>query len=141
MEEWRAIPGYENLYEASTHGRIRSVDRTIQCSNRVVRRVGKVLRVNLDSRGYAQVCLCNHTKRKTHLVHRLILTTFIGPHPIGSETCHHDGIRTNNRLDNLRWDTRSENSKDRIRHGTHNWMVDGKMKPPKAKSSPVVLHV
>lgn len=50
-------------------------------------------------------------------VHRLVLETFVGPRPEGMEACHNNGDPTDNRLGNLRWDTRSENVKDAVRHG------------------------
>jgi hypothetical protein len=55
-------------------------------------------------------------------VHRLVLVTFVGPCPDGMECCHTNGIRTDNRLENLRWDTPSENNYDLSRHhGGHPW--------------------
>jgi len=52
-------------------------------------------------------------------VHRLVLEAFIGPAPKGTICCHNDGDPTNNRLENLRWDTHSSNTRDAIRHGTY----------------------
>jgi hypothetical protein len=53
------------------------------------------------------------------MVHRLILEAFVGPCPEGMETCHFPDINpTNNALENLRWDTRSENTRDQIASGT-----------------------
>lgn len=54
--------------------------------------------------------------KRTFNVHRLILEAFVGPCPEGMEACHNDGDRGNNRLNNLRWDTRSANMADRFRH-------------------------
>lgn len=49
-------------------------------------------------------------------VHQLILETFVGPKPDGMEGCHYpDSDKSNNRLDNLRWDTHGENAKDKYR--------------------------
>jgi hypothetical protein len=53
-------------------------------------------------------------------VHHLILTTFVGPCPPGMECRHKDGNPANNRADNLRWGTRKQNMRDKIRHGTNN---------------------
>ena len=50
-------------------------------------------------------------------VHRLVLESFVGPRPERMEACHNDGNPTNNHVDNLRWDTRSENVKDAVKHG------------------------
>lgn len=56
---------------------------------------------------------------KNYHVHRLVLEWFVGPCPEGMEACHNDGDSTNNRLDNLRWDTRKANIIDSVKHGTH----------------------
>ena len=51
-------------------------------------------------------------------VHKLILEAFVGPCPPGLECCHNDGNPHNNKLDNLRWDTKKANWNDRRKHGT-----------------------
>jgi hypothetical protein len=56
-------------------------------------------------------------RRKSVLVHRLVLLVFVGPCPDGMECCHWDDDRSNNRLSNLRWDTRKANRSDGIRNG------------------------
>ena len=55
---------------------------------------------------------------KTFTVSRLVLMAFVGPCPEGMESCHWDGNCRNNNLNNLRWDTPMENTKDKLRHGT-----------------------
>lgn len=55
---------------------------------------------------------------KFRLVHRLVLEAFVGPCPAGMEGCHNNGCPSDNRLQNLRWDTRLANNADKIRHGT-----------------------
>jgi hypothetical protein len=69
-------------------------------------------------RGHMAVCLVRGGEKKTCHVHRLVLEAFVGPCPVGMECCHNDGDPANNRLENLRWDTRLENARDRLRHGT-----------------------
>jgi len=66
--------------------------------------------------GYPRVSL---SKRSSEFVHRLVLDTFVGPCPPGKEACHNNGIRTDCRLDNLRWDTRKNNHADKRKHSTH----------------------
>ena len=65
--------------------------------------------------GYEQTCLGAKFKGS---VHRLILEAFHGPCPDGMESCHNNGIRSDNRVINLRWDTRKNNHADKHRHGT-----------------------
>lgn len=52
-------------------------------------------------------------------VHTLVMEAFVGPCPDGQEVCHDDGNGHNNRLGNLRYDTRPSNHADKRRHGTH----------------------
>lgn len=70
---------------------------------------------------------------KKYLVHRLVLETFIGPCPKGMETCHNNDVPNDNRLENLRWDTHSNNHKDKVKNG--NWVNPTKPgeKNPRAK--------
>ena len=58
----------------------------------------------------------------TKYIHRLVLEAFVGPCPEGMETCHNNGVRTDNRLENLRWDTSSANNDDIVKHGRH-WLA------------------
>lgn len=76
----------------------------------------KLLKQQINRHGYVYVKLINSDGAKRRTVHRIILETFVGPCPEGKEACHGNGIRHDNRLANLRWDSRQENSKDKIRH-------------------------
>ena len=120
-ERWKPVSGYEGIYEVSSHGRIRSLDRTVNYSNGQIRRQkGKILSTPLmQQTGYPFVKLSNHGKNQVRTVHSLVAETFIGTRPEGTEVCHNDGNRTNNHLDNLRYGTPSENELDKLRHGTH----------------------
>lgn len=123
-ERWLPIPGYEEIYEVSDLGRVRSLDRVIY--KRVTRdgpfvrtrRKGKILSGALDTHGYWMVNLCVDGTSKTALVHQLVLTAFVCSKPEGLECRHLDGVRVNNRLSNLIWGTTLENSEDKKRHGT-----------------------
>lgn len=57
-------------------------------------------------------------QKKNFKVHRLVLQAYVGPCPEGLECCHNDGNPSNNKLENLRWDTKQNNVKDKRRHGT-----------------------
>lgn len=113
-EEWRAVPGYEGLYEVSNEGRVRSMKRRGTS--------GKVLAHKRAQRGgYLTVSLLRHCEQTTRPVHSLVLEAFVGPRPAGAEIRHLDGDPTNARLGNLAYGTHSENARDKRAHGTdHN---------------------
>lgn len=118
--EWRAIPGWEGFYEASSDGQIRSMDRSAPGRPGVTMHwKSRILSQSLTRDGYPQVWLCRNNKRTTSRVSRLVATTFHGPCPEGMECRHLDGNKLNNTPENLAWGTRSENTYDRIAHGTH----------------------
>jgi hypothetical protein len=123
MEEWKDVPEYEGLYQVSTLGRVRSVDRVVRSGNWLHPYKGKVLAQRRVWNGYLQISLSKEGRIKQIMTAHLVLATFVGPCPPGMECCHFDGDRKNNMIDNLRWDTRSSNGYDRVRHGTH---VDNK---------------
>lgn len=114
-EVWKDIPGYEGRYQASTAGRIRSLDRYVRlvAHGKETKRLakGQVLRpAPYEKGGHLSVVLGHNAHGSP--VHRLIALTFIGPCPAGCEVCHNDGNPKNNAVDNLRYDTRSNNIKD-----------------------------
>lgn len=69
-------------------------------------------------RGYRFVGMYVNGKHLRRAVHRLVLSAFIGECPNGMEACHINGLPGDNRLENLRWDTKLNNHADRRRHGT-----------------------
>ena len=118
-ERWKPVKGYEGIYEVSSHGRVRSVDRTITRSDGQVRRLkGRAMRATLNEHGYPFVDLRNQGKRRVRKVHSLVAEAFIGPRPDSMDVCHNDGNPANNHVDNLRYGTHSENMLDKVRHGT-----------------------
>lgn len=70
--------------------------------------------------GYLAVELRNGVDIKRKYVHRLVLAAFVGPCPDGYECRHLNGVRHDNRLENLKWGTFAENQMDRVKHGTDN---------------------
>jgi hypothetical protein len=80
--------------------------------------VPRLLKATKDSSGYWQVSLRKNGKRFSRRVARLVLETFVSPPPANTQACHNDGTRTNDKLWNLRWDTQTNNQRDRIQHGT-----------------------
>ena len=111
-ERWQPIPGFGG-YEASTFGRIRSVDRVLADGRRAG---GVVLAATEDDNGYLRVTLYANGRKQTMQVHVLVALAFHGPRPRGREACHLDGVKVNCRPGNLAWGTKSRNAKDRERH-------------------------
>ncbi|MEW1706979.1 NUMOD4 motif-containing HNH endonuclease [Microbacterium sp. NPDC089190] len=120
-ERWLPVPGWDGLYEVSDEGRVRSLARVVMRRNGVALRVrSRDLVASPEPNGHLQVSLKSPGVRSQRRIHQLVLEAFVGPRPPGHETCHNDGDPSNNRLENLRWDTQSENTRDRVVHGTHN---------------------
>ena len=119
LEEWKNIPGYEGIYEASTHGRIRTCLGKTTSSARFAKRVWKqrVLKQkvarNKKGRLDARVSLWKDGKEKTWLVARLVAMTWCAGYGEGLTVNHKDGNTTNNVASNLEW----LSLKDNIRHG------------------------
>lgn len=123
-EVWKPIPGYENLYEVSANGRVRSKRRTVTYINRwgtetTYTRESAEMHPWATKAGHLFVALRSADGVKDSFgVHRLVLMAFVGPAPEGMFGCHNDGDPANNSVANLRWDTPKGNSQDMLKHGT-----------------------
>lgn len=140
VERWMPVPGFEGFYEASDTGRVRSVPRLVRCGARGAMKSvgGVVLSAVMGSRGYPVVNLTRPGTRRQMFLHKVILEAFIGKRPEGMESCHNNGDRLDARLENLRWDTRSGNHKDKRKHGT--WQVGEKANNAKLTEA-IVLEI
>ena len=111
-EIWRSIEGYEGLYQVSSLGRVRSLNRYEICNGGTRLRKGRVLKPVTQNRGYLQVNLNRDGKQKMFLVHRLVGMSFqdiVGECKPEFEIDHKNTQRQDNRADNLHWVTRKEN--------------------------------
>lgn len=114
METWKDIPGYEGLYQASDLGQIKRIYRS-----------DMILQQTKTNTGYLSVGLNANGKQKTCLVHRLVTATFHGWEP-DKDVNHINGVKTDNRIENLQWCTRSENIRHAFGMGlskNHLWMM------------------
>ena len=114
MEIWKIIPDTGDFYEASSMGRIRSVDRLVATARnkdmKAIRR-GKILKSELDRSGYPVVTLSIENKQRTCKVHRLVASAFV-PNPNNLPQIDHINCkRYDNRPENLRWCTQQDNTK------------------------------
>lgn len=110
-ECWRWIPGYEGWYQVSTRGRVRSVDRWVTYpdgSKRFIK--GRILKPELNKKGYLYVYLCRDGKRCNFRVHRLVAETWISNPENKPQVNHLDEQKTNNDVFNLEWVTAKENT-------------------------------
>lgn len=108
--DWRPVPGFE-AYEVSDGGDVRSL------SSRWGERPTPRRVRTFKWRGYVYAGLRRDNRQEKLRVHRLVLEAFVGPCPEGMEACHNNGVRDDNRLENLRWDTRAANAADTSAHG------------------------
>ena len=78
----------------------------------------KELKLHLTTNGYPHIIISKGSERKSVLVHKIVLTTYGGPRPEGMQVGHLNGIKTDNRIENLKWVTIRENSIHTFAHGT-----------------------
>lgn len=116
MEIWRPVVGHEGLYEVSSHGGVRSVDRISSSGSRLE---GVTLTQFKTPHGYLRVGMSKFGKTRTMLVHPMVLEAFVGPRPAGEDCRHLNDKPDDNRVENLQWGTRSQNIYDSVRNGSH----------------------
>lgn len=98
MTVWKAVDGWERLYEVSNTGLVRSLPKGDGNGNRM-----RLLKPDTNTRGYKRVTLCRFGKPTRHSVHRLVAQAFL-PNPQNLPWINHlDSDPTNNSVGNLEW--------------------------------------
>ena len=110
---WLPVVGFEGLYEVSDNGDVRSV-----VSRHGPRKASRIVAGHVNRGGYRAFKAHRNSVPKQIYVHRAVLLAFVGPCPDGMECAHINGDPLDNRLENLRWSTRLDNSQDKHAHGT-----------------------
>ncbi len=106
MEEiWKDVVGYEGFYLVSNLGNVRRVESVTN------RKHGR------NSKGYSQVCLSVHGKQKNFLIHRLVASAFVWKPQDKTEVNHINGVKNDNRAENLEWVTSRENHLHAVKMG------------------------
>ena len=124
IELWKEIEGYSN-YMISNLGRVKSLNY-----NRTKKE--KIMKFNTHPNGYLMIMLSKNNKQKVFPIHRLVAEHFI-PNPENKPCIDHiNTIRTDNRVDNLRWVTHKENmnnpiTKEKISKQVKQLTIDGKL--------------
>ena len=122
-EVWRDIEGYEGLYQVSSEGRVKSLERK-GCKRE------RILKPGVRSKGYLFVVLCAGGKSRMFSVHRLVCQAFHDNPENKLDVNHINENKTDNRACNLEWSTRKEN----CNHGTRN------VRMAIAKSRPIAQY-
>lgn len=119
-EEYFDIPSFKGLYQITKCGKVRSLDKRVNCPLNGTRLVkSKSIKLRLEKNGYFCVVLTRYRDGRRYLVHRLLAETFI-PNPENKPYINHiDGVKHNNSLDNLEWCTHKEN----MQHAFENDLV------------------
>jgi len=118
-EIWKDIKGYEDYYQVSNLGRVRSLPReTTDKNGRIHKRKGRVLSYKINgikSSPVLAVTLSKDCKRKTRGVGRLVLETFMGENPNGAPlVVYSNGDKKDLRLDNLQWGNKGKIWKEKV---------------------------
>ena len=99
-EIWRDVDGFAGMYQVSNMGGVKSLVRG-----------QRILEPSTQSEGYKSVTLYKNGIRTQQLVHRLVASAFL-PNPENKDMVNHkNGVRSDNRIENLEWNTRSENER------------------------------
>ncbi len=135
-ERWKKIPGFDQNYEVSNMGRVKTLEHTIIRNNGRPQHIReRILKQSLDECGYPQVRL----KGKTAKVHRLIGIAFMGERKEGDVIRHLDGNPQNNNIRNLKYGTPSENLEDCYRYNGY-LKKDQKLSREKAREIKEMIY-
>lgn len=113
IENWTPVKDYETRYEISSLGRIKTIGSEKSKRSALSKTGSLILSPSTSKKGYKRIGLVKDNKRTYFSMHRLVATAFI-PNPENKPCVNHiNGIKNDNRIENLEWCTQSEN----VKHG------------------------
>lgn len=145
VEVWKDIPGYEGLYQISSLGQVKCLERIYYCGDKHSKRIQEEIILKPTSvKGYVRLSLSNNGKRSSFLIHRLVAESFIPipdslKHLVGTrrlQVNHKDENLLNNTVDNLEWCTASYN----VNYGKRNEKAASKNKNGKKSKAVICLE-
>jgi len=137
-EIWKSVPNYEDYYQVSNLGRVKSLSRFIFRPQGSYYTKEKILVNKLDGNNYHFVCLCVNDVRKYYKVYTLVAICFLNHKPNGKQDIvidHIDNNKDNNKLSNLRLITQRENSSKNYKNKTSIYTGVSRTKNNKWRSS------
>jgi len=117
VEYWKDIKGYKGLYQVSNLGRIKSLERITKYQNSKRRVKEKIKGTFTGKKGYERVELSKNGQNRKYNVHTLVAKAFLNKKSEKSEVNHINGVKTDNRVENLEWCTHTENIQHMIKCG------------------------
>jgi len=117
MEIWKDVVNYEDSYQVSNLGRVRTKDRWINTGTSKRFLKSQILKGDVNRHGYINYRLWKNNKLLNKLGHRLVAEHFLVNLENKKEVNHKNGIKSDNRLENLEWNTRSENTTHAFKTG------------------------
>ena len=111
MEHWIPVAGYEGWYSVSNVGRVRRVKQSTGA------RKGLILKAKLQNKGYLAVNLSKNGIARTTTIHSIVAHSFFYKNTEKLQINHRNGIKTDNRVENLEFVTQSQNTLHAYRNG------------------------
>ena len=118
MEVWKDVIGYEGYYQISNYGLVKSLDRVVDKNigqKKLLK--SRLLKQGIDKDGYKHVILYKNGRGSIFKTHKLVAIAFIDNPNNKKEINHKNGVKTDNKIENLEWCTRSENVKHAFKNG------------------------